>query len=110
MYGTFSSASHFNVDISGWNVGSVTTMEYVFRNAKKFNINISKWNIGNVKNMHDLTWNANTFNQNLCAWKNYSNFPYHVDDLAMFHWTSCNQMWSVPGKIMHIFYIPDVPL
>lgn len=98
MYRTFSRATHFNVDISGWNVEKVTTMEYLFRKAANFNINISTWNIGNVKNMHDLTWNANKFKQNLCAWKKYSNFPHHVDDLGMFHWTSCDYQWRVSSS------------
>ncbi len=48
----FYDANVFNGDISNWNVGSVTNMEWMFRRASNFtNINIGKWNIGKVANM-----------------------------------------------------------
>merc|ERR1719148_7110 len=79
----------FNADISKWDVSSVTDMYGTFSSATHFNVDISGWNVANVITMEFVYRNANNFNQNLCAWKNYSNFPYHVDDVAMFHWTSC---------------------
>ena len=37
------------IDISDWDVSSVTDMTYLFLNCKSFNKDISKWNVSNVR-------------------------------------------------------------
>ena len=45
--------SHFNGDISRWNVSNVTNMEGMFGHSK-FNGDISNWDVSNVTNNTDI--------------------------------------------------------
>ncbi len=58
--------THFNGDISQWNVSNVIDMRYMFFNSK-FNGNISQWNVGKVTYMSDMFSNS-LFNQDISNW------------------------------------------
>ena len=45
--------SHFNGDISRWNVSNVTNMEGMFGHSK-FNGDISNWDVSNVENSANI--------------------------------------------------------
>jgi surface protein len=47
--------------------------------AKAFNKNLSKWNVGKVTDMQFMFMEAAAFNQNLCAWGKFASFPYGYD-------------------------------
>ena len=47
-------ASHFNEDISRWDVSNVTEMEMMFWGASAFNCDISTWNIANVECVYSM--------------------------------------------------------
>ena len=60
--------SSFNADISGWDVGSVTTMEYTFTMADAFNQDIGAWDTSSVVTMDQMFVYANAFDQDLTGW------------------------------------------
>ena len=64
--------SHFNGDISGWDVSNVEDMRYMFRGAKKFNQPLNNWDVSSVKNMNLMFYGATSFNQDISGW-NVSN-------------------------------------
>jgi surface protein len=68
MESMFSSASSFNQDISGWNVGNVTTMRGMFSEASAFNQPIGNWNVINVTKMDFMFNKATAFNQQIGNW------------------------------------------
>ena len=49
--GIFEKTKFKHIDISDWDVSSVTEMQYMFYNCKKFNQDLSKWNVLGVKNI-----------------------------------------------------------
>ncbi|HHY0528447.1 TPA: BspA family leucine-rich repeat surface protein [Vibrio parahaemolyticus] len=59
-------------DITGWNVGSGITFQYMFRNSVSFNQDISRWNVANGTNFSYMFEGATAFNQPLNEW-NMSN-------------------------------------
>ena len=61
-------ASSFNGDISGWNVGAVTSMVQMFHSATSFNQDISDWSVDNVVDMSNMFYYASAFNQDISAW------------------------------------------
>jgi surface protein len=60
--------SHFNDDISNWDVRSVTDMSLMFKGCSKFNQPLAKWNVSNVVNMTTMFYGASSFNQPLKTW------------------------------------------
>jgi surface protein len=62
----FNGASAFNQDLSGWNTGAVTSMQFMFNGASAFNQDLSDWNTGSVTNMGCMFQEALAFNQTLC--------------------------------------------
>ncbi|WP_180904231.1 BspA family leucine-rich repeat surface protein [Vibrio parahaemolyticus] len=62
-------------DITGWNVSSGLTFQYMFRNSVSFNQDISRWNVGNGNNFSFMFEGATAFNQPLNDW-NMSNSIY----------------------------------
>jgi hypothetical protein len=57
----------FNGDISGWDVSSVETMEYMFA-FSVFDGNISLWNLSSVISI-DYMFSDSVFNGDLCPWR-----------------------------------------
>ena len=55
-------------NISEWDVGNVTVMDYLFSNQHDFNDDINEWNVENVTNMVSMFLNAESFNQPLDKW------------------------------------------
>ena len=68
-------------DISKWNVSNVIIMSHMFYNCKSFNQDISKWNVLNVIDMSSMFLDCKSFNQDLSNW-NVSKVQYNI---LMFH-------------------------
>ena len=69
-------------DISYWNVSSVTDMSWMFLDCKFFNQDISKWDVSKVSNMSYMFYGCASFNQDISGW-DVSN----VTDMSyMFAW------------------------
>jgi surface protein len=68
MYKLFSVVSTIvlDVDISRWDVSSVTNMGYMFAH-KQFNGDISKWDVSSVRNMSCM-FDTCSFNGNISGW------------------------------------------
>ena len=66
MYGMFWDAS-FNGDLSGWDVSSVTHMSEMFRNSA-FNGDISEWDVSGVTYMYAMFAGASSFNGDISEW------------------------------------------
>ena len=64
-------------DISYWDVSNVTNMAYMFCNCENFNQNISSWDVSKVKDMCAMFKFCKSFNQDLSKW-NVSNVRQHV--------------------------------
>merc|ERR1711862_401224 len=76
----------FNADIGGWDISTITNIDYMFSGATNFNQDISAWDVSGVSQMiglvqdisnwdvsHSPTMNyffqrAVAFNQNLSKW------------------------------------------
>ena len=58
----------FNQDISGWNTGSVTSMQTMFADTTAFNQPIGSWDVSHVTNMIEMFGSAMAFNQPLGSW------------------------------------------
>lgn len=67
MYKMFED-SHFNYDISGWDVSNVYNFVDMFAGCKDFNQNISKWDISSGKYFTTMFYDCKKFNQNLSRW------------------------------------------
>ena len=55
-------------DISYWNVSNVTNMAYMFTGCVNFNQNISRWNVSRVTDMSYMFFGCVNFNQNISSW------------------------------------------
>jgi len=55
----------FNEDISGWNVGMVTDMGYMFYKCTSFNQDLSNWDINAVTSMKSMFTGCTNFNSKL---------------------------------------------
>ena len=76
--------SHFNGDISQWDVSNVKTMKRMFIRSE-FNGDISKWDVSRVKNMREMFY-CSKFNGDISNW-DVSN----VEDMdGMFAWSKFN--------------------
>ena len=64
----FVGTTSFNVDLSNWDVSSVTYMTHMFDNATSFAGDISNWDVSSVMNMIFMFSNASSFNGDLSNW------------------------------------------
>ena len=95
MSGMFLS-SHFNQDISSWDVSSVTNMNAMFKTVRAFNQPLNDWDVSNVENMGNMFQENNHFNQPLNDW-DVSNVKQMFN---MFKYSVFNQdisSWDVTG-------------
>ena len=64
----FYDCSAFNQDISGWDVSKVTNMGSIFCGCTAFNQDISGWNVSKVTVMREMFWGCSAFNQDISSW------------------------------------------
>jgi surface protein len=85
-------------NINNWNIGTVTSINNMFKNAVSFNQPIGNWNTSNIKYMTSIFEGASSFNQPIGNW-NTSNVE---DMISIFKGASSfNQPignWNI-GKI-----------
>ena len=55
-------------DISYWDVSNVTNMAYMFTGCVNFNQDILKWNVSRVTDMSYMFFGCVNFNQNISSW------------------------------------------
>ena len=70
MNSMFRNASAFNIDLSSWNIGKVTTVQNMFYEASSFNQDLSPWSVDTVTTMRGMFYKATSYNHTLCgdAW------------------------------------------
>ena len=79
MGSMFNGLESFNQDLSSWDVGNVTDMQYMFYNAYEFNSDLSSWNVDNVTECYFFCYNTSSWNlpqpnftncldETLCPW------------------------------------------
>jgi surface protein len=68
--GMFSEAFDVNKDISGWDVGNVTTMKCMFYDAIAFNFPLNAWGTKTSKviDMREMFASVTSFNQDIKGW------------------------------------------
>lgn len=67
----FNNAKVFNINISGWDTGLVTTMERMFgglNNPMAFNQPIGAWNTSSVQNWDGMLYCCSNFDQDISNW------------------------------------------
>ncbi len=64
----FYGASSFNQNLSAWDVSSVIDTSYMFYFASSFNQDIGGWNVSSVMNMNRMFYGASSFNQSIGNW------------------------------------------
>ena len=90
----FMDATSFNIDISSWDVSSVTDMQGMFNSASSFNIDISCWAVSDACiNMNRAFQDATSFTHQLGgAWSTSTADKYHM---------FMNCPGSIAGKTKH---------
>ena len=61
-------ASHFNADLSRWNVGQVTDMRSLFRGCAAFESDLSGWDLSKVRRL-DFAFAETFFNSDISSWQ-----------------------------------------
>lgn len=61
-------SSSFNLDISSWDTGNVTTMESMFAGQAAFNQDIGSWDTKTVTSTYGMFSGADAFNQDIRSW------------------------------------------
>lgn len=71
----------------------------MFRQSTSFNVNISGWNIAKVTTMQRMFSKASMFNNKLCSWLGYANFPQDVDTDNMFDSSGCDVLGQSDTRV-----------
>ena len=98
LYAVFSGCSSLNdANISGWNVSTVTNLDYAFNGAGSFNRSLNSWSTANVTSTQYTFQSTNSFNQPLYSWStaNVTNMQYMFNGAGSFNqdlsgWTVSN--------------------
>ena len=97
-------------DISYWDVSNVTNMAYMFTDCVNFNQNISRWNVSRVTDMSYMFYGCVNFNQNISSW----DVSKVKDMCAMFKFCkSFNQdisNWDVSKVRQHVYTFECCPI
>ena len=97
-------------DISYWDVSNVTNMAYMFTDCVNFNQNISRWNVSRVTDMSYMFYGCVNFNQNISSW----DVSKAADMCAMFKFCkSFNQdisNWDVSKVRQHVYMFEGCPI
>ena len=110
--GIFAETKFKYIDISDWDVSSVTDMSYMFCGCKELESfgDISKWDVSNVIDMSWMFYNCKSFNQDISDWdvSKVNNMSY------MFTWCeSFNQdisSWDVSKVIYNNKIFENCPI
>ena len=93
-------------DISSWDVSNVTNMAYMFTGCVNFNQDISSWDVSEVTDMSYMFYECVNFNQNISSW----NVSKVKDMCTMFKFCkSFNQdlsKWNI-SKVRYYSYMFD---
>ncbi|PCE63834.1 BspA family leucine-rich repeat surface protein [Sediminicola luteus] len=68
MYGMFYGCTHFNSDISNWDVSTITNMGNLFSGVKYFNQDLNSWDVSNVTSLQYTFQNTNDFGNHIKDW------------------------------------------
>merc|ERR1712032_1504197 len=105
MGNMFAYLTHFNQDLSKWDVSRVTNMWYMFYLASAFNQDLSKWDVSSVSDMKYMFNGAFAFNQDLSKWDVSA-----VSDMQFMFINSPGSISSVPcttpGPGLHKVFSP----
>ena len=87
---TFENAISFNQPIGNWTVTNVPTTKRMLKGAIQFNQYLSDWVLQYDQDMREMFLNAHAFNQSLCTWVDRSMAIRRADRVTdMFLNTSC---------------------
>ena len=116
QFAMFGEATSFNVDLSKWDVSSVTDMDGMFLSVRSLNADLSKRDVSSVANMGAMFQEATSLNVDLSKWDVSS--VTDMDgmflsarslnaDLSEVGRTKCaGHVWNVPEcKIVPIFIL-----
>ena len=97
-------------DISYWDVSNVTNMAYMFTGCVNFNQDISRWNVSSVTDMSYMFFGCVNFNQNISSW----DVSKVKDMCTMFKFCkSFNQdlsKWNVSNVRQHVYMFEGCPI
>ena len=97
-------------DISYWDVSNVTNMAYMFTGCVNFNQDISRWNVSRVTDMSYMFYGCASFNQDISSW----DVSKAADMCAMFKFCkSFNQdisNWDVSEVRQHVYMFEGCPI
>ena len=97
-------------DISYWDVSNVTNMAYMFTDCVNFNQDISRWNVSRVTDMSYMFYGCASFNQDISSW----DVSKAADMCAMFKFCkSFNQdisKWDVSNVRQYEYMFEKCPI
>lgn len=68
MYGMFFRAIYFNQPLGSWDISKVKNIAFMFYKAYRFNQPLNDWNVSNITDMSHVFYGAKNFNQPLNNW------------------------------------------
>ena len=97
-------------DISYWDVSNVTNMAYMFASCSNLNQDISNWYVSNVKNMEYMFCNCVYFNQDISKWD-----VSKVSDMSYMFYGCVNfnqniSSWDVSKVRQHVYMFEGCPI